>query len=73
MVFKTGNKGHDDALLAAEQTRQAANVSGASQATVRAADIAFARSAKASCLANNSGSGAEQFTVMLRELGTGGA
>jgi hypothetical protein len=72
MVFKTGNKNHDDALVAAEQARQVANV-GATAAQTKANDIAYGRAAKASCVSNNGGSGVEQFTVMLRELGTGGA
>jgi hypothetical protein len=72
MVFKTGNKGHDDALVLAEQTRQAANVPGATAAQLKAADVAYARAARTSCVANNGSSGVEQFTVMLRELGTGG-
>jgi hypothetical protein len=71
MVFKTGNKAHDDALLTAEQTRQAANVAGATAAQLRAADIVYARAARSSCIANNGYAGVEQFTTMLKELGPG--
>ena len=70
MPFRTGVKLHDDAILAAENVRQAAIVPGASMATVRAADLAFARSAFASCRQNNNYSSSEQFSVMLKELGT---
>jgi hypothetical protein len=65
------NSAHRAALLAAEQTRQAAITPGASQATVKAADIAYYRSALASAIAN--GVSPIQFTTALRELGTGGA
>jgi hypothetical protein len=68
-VIKTGNKVHDAVLLAAEATRQSTIVPGISMATARAADLAFARAALASCIANNGGSGAAQFTQMLRENG----
>jgi len=69
MPYKTGKASHDSALLSAEQTRQATIVPGASQATCKAADLAYARAALASCIANNNGGGAAQFSVMLRELG----
>ena len=72
MVYKTGNKPHDDALLAAEQARQAANVSGATAAQLKAADVAYARAGRTSCITNNGSSGVEQFSIMLKELGTGG-
>jgi hypothetical protein len=68
-VIKTGKVAHDAALLSAEQTRQQSIVPGASQATCKAADLAYARAALASCIANNNGSGAAQFSAMLRELG----
>jgi hypothetical protein len=68
MVYRTGNKPHDDAILAAEQARQQASV-GATAAQLKTADIAYARSARASCIANNGGSGVEQFNAMLRENG----
>jgi len=71
MVYRTGNKPHDDALFAAEQARQQASV-GATAAQLKAADIAYARAARASCIANNASSGVEQFSTMLREL-TGGS
>ena len=73
MPFRTGVKLHDDAILAAENVRQAAIVPGASMATVRAADVAFARAARSSSITNNGSSGVEQFSTMLRELGTSGA
>jgi len=65
----TGNKVHDDALLAAEHTRQIASAGNPSQATLRAADLAYARACLASCKANNGGAGAQLFQTMLRELG----
>jgi hypothetical protein len=68
-VIKTGVTAHDTALINAERTRQATIVAGASMATVKAADIAFARAALASCLSNNGGAGAAQFTSMLLENG----
>ena len=68
-VIKTGVKAHDDALLLAERARQATIVPGASMATAKSADIAFARAALSSCLTNNSGAGAAHFTSMLKELG----
>jgi hypothetical protein len=71
-VIRTGSKVHDDALLAAEQTRQQSVGGSPTAAQVKAADIAYARAALASCKANNNGSGVEQFSTMLRELGTGG-
>jgi hypothetical protein len=71
--YKTGNSVHDAAMAAATSTWQAAVVLGATAATVRAADIAYARAAKASCVANNSSSGVEQYVTMLKELGTGGS
>jgi hypothetical protein len=72
MIDRTGNKAHDDALFAAEQARQAVNVAGATAAQLKAGDVAFARAAKASCIANNGSAGVEQFVSMLKELGTGG-
>jgi hypothetical protein len=68
MPFRTGNKSHDDAILLAENVRQAAIVPGASMATVRAADLTYARSAFASCRQNNNYSGSEQFSVMMKEV-----
>jgi len=69
LPYRTGNKAHDDALLAAESAYQQANAPGASQATLKAADLARARANLASCLTNNNGSGAAQSTVQLKELG----
>ncbi len=69
-VIYSENAAHRAAILAAEQARQAACVPGAGQATLRAADITFARAALASCLAN--GVSPAQFVTALRELGTNG-
>jgi hypothetical protein len=72
-IIKSGNAAHDAALLAAEATRTAAlQASGLTQAQAKAADIAYARAALASCAANNSGVGVAFFQEMLVELGTGG-
>lgn len=68
-IIKTGNKAHDDALLKAEHDRQVAQVPGASQATVRAADLAYLRACLASCKTNNGGAGAGFFLSAIRELG----
>jgi hypothetical protein len=70
-VIKTGVPAHDTALLAAEQTHQAAIV-GATAAQIRAADLAFLRACRDSCIKNNSSAGVEQFTTALREM-TGSA
>jgi hypothetical protein len=72
VVRTDGPKAHQDALLAAAAVHQAASV-GATAAQLKAADIAFARSARASCLNNNGGAGVAQFVSMLMELGTGGS
>jgi hypothetical protein len=53
----------------AEIQRQNAAPTGSSQATYKAADLAFARAALASCIANNNYSSATQFTQMLKTLG----
>jgi hypothetical protein len=69
-VIRTGlNATHDAALLAAEQARQAVAVPGATQAQLKSGDIAYAQACLASCINNNSGSGASQFIVQLEELG----
>ena len=71
-IVTSENATHRANLLAAEQTKQAAvNVAGASAATIKAAEIAFARSALASAVTNSCSTA--QWTVMLTELGTGGA
>jgi hypothetical protein len=72
MAYRTGVAAHDAAIYVAEVARQIAITPGASAAVVRAADIVYARAVRASCIANNNSSGVEQFTAMLRELGTGG-
>jgi len=67
-VIKTGtNPVHDAALLAAEQTHQAAIV-GATAAQIRAADLAFLRACRQSCITNNGSAGVAQFTTAIREL-----
>jgi hypothetical protein len=72
-VIKTGNVAHDNALIAAETSRQvAATAAGMNAAQMKTADIAFYRACKASAVANNNNGGVEQFTNALRELGTGG-
>ncbi len=70
-VIYSENATHRANLIAAEQTRQAAAVPGASAATLKAADIAFHRAALASCLAN--AVSPAQFVTALRELGTNGS
>ena len=65
----SGNQTHDNAVRAAEGTRQTATA-GASQAAVNTAEIAFYRSVRASALAN--GCGVETSVNALRALGTGG-
>jgi hypothetical protein len=67
-VIKTGvNPAHDAALIAAEQAHQAAIV-GATAAQIRAADLAFLRACKSSCITNNNSAGVEQFNTAIREL-----
>jgi hypothetical protein len=68
-IIRTGVPAHDAALLAAEAVRMAANVPGATQAALKAADVVYARAALSSCKTNNNNSGSEQFLSMLRELG----
>jgi len=70
-VTYSENATHRANLLAAEQVRQAAAVPGATMAQLKAADIAFFRTARASAIAN--GCGVAQFVAALYELGTGGA
>jgi hypothetical protein len=69
-IIKTGNVAHDNAIAAAEATRQVAVAAAASQAAVRTAELAFYRAVRASCLANNNAAGIEQANTALRELGT---
>jgi ferritin-like metal-binding protein YciE len=67
----SGNQTHDDAVAASEGSRQSAvKASGASQATVKAAEIAHYRTLIASAKAN--GQPYQQFVEALMELGTGG-
>jgi hypothetical protein len=58
-LLHSDNVVHRAALLSAEQTRQAN--AGVTAASVRAADIAFYRAARASAIANNCSAAA--FTV----------
>jgi len=67
-LLHSDNAVHRGNLLAAEQVRQA--TAGTTAASVKAADIAFYRSALSSAKANGCGHG--QFVDALRELGTGG-
>jgi hypothetical protein len=69
-THQTGNKNHDDAVAKAESIRQVAAIPGASQSTVRAADVALYRADLASALANGVNPGC--FMQALRDLGTGG-
>lgn len=69
-VTRTGLQAHDNTCNMAEGTRQAAVVPGASQATVRTAEIAHYRACKASALTN--GVNPSCFVDALYALGTGG-
>lgn len=64
------NRIHQANCDAAELTRQVAMNGTPTQATAKAADIAFMRTALASALANNCSPSV--FVQALRELGTGG-
>ena len=66
----TANYTHNANMLAATNTWQAAVAGAPSAATVKAADIAWARTGLASAKANGIQPG--QFISMLLELGTGG-
>jgi hypothetical protein len=70
-MYKTGNKAHDDALFAAQQTYQTTAVPGASAATIKSALIALYQAAALSCRANNNGAGITVPLTALRELGVG--
>jgi hypothetical protein len=70
-ITKSGNRSHDDAVNAAEGTRQVAVAAAATQAAVNSAEITFYRTALASAKAN--GVGIEPLAAALRTLGTGGA
>jgi hypothetical protein len=69
-VTRTGLASHDSTCNVSEGTRQAAVVAGASQATVRTAEIAHYRACKASAVAN--GVNPSCFVDALYALGTGG-
>jgi hypothetical protein len=67
-VIYSENATHRAALLAAEQTRQAAITAAAGNATaIKNAELAFYRNALSSALANSCGP--SQFTTALKELG----
>ena len=67
-ALKTGHAKHDAVVTVAEATRQAAvSAAGNSQASVRAAEIAFYRSALTSAARN--GLPTANFITALRELG----
>jgi len=68
-VVYTENATHRAAILAAEVTRQVAQV-GATAAQLKAADIAFHRACLASAISNSCGTA--QFSTALQELGVGG-
>ena len=71
-IVYSENATHRAALLAAENTRNASYAAAAgNQASIKAADIAYARAALASAKANNCG--VSQWQDMLRELGVTGA
>jgi hypothetical protein len=71
-VVYSDNPTHRANLLAAENTRNAAYAAASgNQASIKAADIAYARSALSSAKANNCG--ISQWQDMLRELGVTGA
>jgi|GraSoiStandDraft_39_1057311.scaffolds.fasta_scaffold2077527_1 hypothetical protein len=67
--IKTGIVAHDSACAIAESIRQTA-ASGASQAAIKTAEIAFYRSIISSCRANNLPF--SNFSAALRDLGTDG-
>ena len=71
-VVYSDNATHRANLLAAENTRNAAYIAAAgNQASIKAADMVYARAALASAKANNCG--VSQWQDMLRELGVTGA
>ena len=71
-IVYSDNPTHRANLLAAENTRNASYAAAAgNQASIKAADIAYARSALVSAKAN--ACGVSQWQDMLRELGQTGA
>ena len=71
-IVYSENATHRAALLAAENARNASYAAaGGNQASIKAADITYARAALASAKANNCG--VSQWQDMLRELGVTGA
>jgi hypothetical protein len=70
-TIASGKSAHDTAVAVAEGVRQAAVVPGATQATVRAAEIAFYKSVLTSALANNNGAGTgAAITALISLQGT---
>jgi hypothetical protein len=67
LVIYSENATHRATCAAAETARQAA-VKGATQATVKAAEITFYQACRASAIAN--GVSPQQFEMALQELGT---
>jgi len=71
-VVQSGVTAHDKNCADAERKRQAAAVAGASQATLRSAEITFYQTCRASAIAN--GLSPHQFNAALQEIqGTAGA
>jgi hypothetical protein len=70
--IKTGNLVHDTTVNVAEGSRQNAVMTATTQAAAKAADIAFYRAARQSCITNNNSSGISPFIQALHSLGTGG-
>jgi hypothetical protein len=70
-VIASENSTHRATVLAAELTRQnALQAAGATTASIKAAEIAFYRTCRASAIAN--GLSPHQFIMALDELGVGG-
>jgi hypothetical protein len=69
-IIHSDNATHRANLLSYEAARQAAYAADSSAAAIKAAELAFYRSARSSAIANNCSP--SQFTVALVQLGTGG-
>jgi hypothetical protein len=73
MISKTGIAAHDDAVILAEAVRQnAIAAAGATAASIKAAEITYYRSLRASAVSNNLPEGVAVFSHALWTLGTGG-
>jgi hypothetical protein len=71
MIVQHPNKTHEATCIAAEGTRQQEVAAAAgNQSAVRTAEIKFYRALVASAVAN--GQPSAQFSIALRDLGTGG-